>query len=230
MKSRLVAIAVLGTCSVAAVFCVVRSTCVKPTMQSSAQVFTKRTFDLSSVTFISQRQIQEHLKLYEGYVARRNEIEQSLKSINGQANNVTYTPYRSLKTAETFARNGQLLHELYFEQLEGNVQPMGDLFTRLIESSFGSSAQFLADLEAAALSSRGWVLTAYDLSDGRVHNFVLDAHNETVPVMTVPLLVTDVYEHAYFIDFGTARHNYVKAFIAAINWSVVERRVASLRL
>jgi Fe-Mn family superoxide dismutase len=162
--------------------------------------------------------------LYKGYVARRNEIALKLSEVE-RVGNVTYTPYRALKIAETFARNGQLLHELYFEELEGLPCAMGERFKQALTSDFGSVESFLSDLKAAALASRGWVITAYDLSDKKIHNYVADAHNETIPVNVVPLFITDVYEHAYFLDFGTDRSAYLDKFFSQVNWQVVEDRM-----
>lgn len=197
----------------------------RPAVQEGGALYKEKTFNLSG-SFLSPKQIEEHLKLYKGYVTRRNEIAQKLAQVE-KTGNTTYAPYRALKIAETYARNGQLLHELYFEQLEESAE-MGERLKGLLVQSFGSLDNFFADLKASALSARGWVLTGYDESDGHVHNFVLEAHNETVPVMVLPLLVTDVYEHAYFIDFGTDRTKYFDLYLKALNWAVVERRAMAV--
>jgi len=191
------------------------------------EVFMARSFNLDTVNFLTKKQLDEHIKLYKGYVARRNEIMHKLNDVE-KSGNVTYTPYRALKIAETFARNGQLLHELYFEQLEGKPMPIGSEMEALIVASFGSVDKFYEDLKTAALSSRGWVMTAYDYSDRKLHNFVLDAHNETVPVGVMPVFITDVYEHAYFMDYGTNRAGYIESFLTAINWDVAEQRLKKL--
>ena len=76
-----------------------------------------------------------------------------------------------------------------------------------------------------ASCSRGWVVTGYMLDDGMIHNFVLEEHNQSVPVLMIPLLVIDVYEHAYMIDFGTNKNPYFEVFWRNINWSAVEERI-----
>lgn len=75
-----------------------------------------------------------------------------------------------------------------------------------------------------SLSSRGWVITGYSLTDHAIHNFLLDAHNQTVPVCVIPLLVVDIYEHAYMIDFGIKRADYLDVLFKLFNWNVVEQR------
>lgn len=71
---------------------------------------------------------------------------------------------------------------------------------------------------------RGWAVLSFDYRDGRLHNYGLDAHNIGVITGSVPLLVLDVYEHAYFIDYGTRRAAYIEAFMENIDWEVVNRR------
>ena len=77
----------------------------------------------------------------------------------------------------------------------------------------------------AAGCSRDWVATGYMLDDGMIHNFALEGHNQSVSVLMIPLLVIDVYEHAYMIDFGTAKNPYFDVLWRNTNWSVVEDRI-----
>lgn len=223
MKSQILVAVAIATCSLGVGMYVVYGQRHDKQLVVSDQ-FSAKTFDLSTVTFLSKKQLEEHLKLYKGYVARRNEIAFKLSEVE-RSGNVTYTPYRALKIAETFARNGQLLHELYFAQLEGKPTEIGEIFGQALIKDFGSIELFIIDLKAAALASRGWVITAYDLSDKKIHNYVADAHNETIPVNVVPLFITDVYEHAYFMDFGTDRAAYLEKFLSQMNWQIVEERI-----
>lgn len=189
-----------------------------------AQRYTKKTFDFKDVTF-SPSQLEQHVKLYEGYVKKNNEIETSLQTADrSNVANITYSPFRALKIAETFAHNGRILHELYFENL-GMDTEMGKETKKLITQHYGSVDAFKEDLIACASCARGWVLTCYCLEDNTLYNFVLDAHNETVPVLVIPLLVVDIYEHAYMIDYGINRAQYLKDLWNNINWDVVEQRV-----
>jgi len=175
---------------------------------------------------LSTNQLKQHYGLYTGYVNKRNEIEKNLQTVDRQKKaNRTYSPYRALKIAETYAVNGSLLHELYFENMKPTDTQPGAEIMKLITCSFGSFDNFKKDFIDAAGVARGWVVTAYGMDDGRVHNYVLEEHNQNVPVLSIPLLVLDVYEHAYMIDFGTKRTPYVDIFWNNIDWNVVEERI-----
>ncbi len=190
-------------------------------------LYTVKEFDINDkINGLSPNQIKQHKTLYAGYVKSRNEIAQSLATADRlTANSRTYSQFRALKVAETYAVNGSILHELYFENLATQPMAMGPLTKQLILESFGTLEAFKQDFMASGNSARGWVLTCYSLDDKRVHNFVLEEHNQHVPVLALPLLVLDVYEHAYMIDFGIQRPPYLKVFWDAINWDIVEERV-----
>ncbi len=188
--------------------------------------YSPKTYDFKEkgVT-LSNSQLEQHMKLYQGYVKKRNEIEKDLVTVDrSNVANVTYSPYRSLKIAEVFAHNAALLHELYFENLGAGTE-IGEKAKFLLEKNFGSIENFKKDLIDAASCARGWVLTAYCLDDGSIKNFVLDAHHINVPVMVLPLLVVDIYEHAYMIDYGINRADYLKTMWDLIDWDVVESRI-----
>ncbi len=193
----------------------------------SPTLYTVKEFDINDkINGLSPNQIKQHKTLYAGYVKSRNEIAQSLTNADRvNANSRTYSQFRALKVAETYAVNGSILHELYFENLATHPMTIGPLTEQLIVQSFGTLEAFKQDFMASGNSARGWVLTCYSLDDKRVHNFVLEEHNQHVPVLALPLLVLDVYEHAYMIDFGIQRPSYLKVFWDAINWDVVEERV-----
>ena len=78
------------------------------------------------------------------------------------------------------------------------------------------------------MSARGWVILAYDLNDGRLHNYISDIHNQGIVLGTIPLIVLDMYEHAYFIDFGTDKKSYIDWFLSSINWEIVEERLGKI--
>lgn len=173
----------------------------------------------------SNKQINDHKKLYFGYINKRNEIYDELQKVDrAQANNVSYSTFRGLKLAETFTRNAALLHELYFENIGAGTQ-MGEKTKDIILQNFGSISVFKEDLMATAASARGWALTCYNLDDQTVQNYLLDTHNDKVPVLTIPLLVIDAYEHAYMIDFGINRKEYLDILWDNINWDIIEQRV-----
>ena len=114
---------------------------------------------------------------------------------------------------------------MYFENLGGEGTQVGKQINQLIEKNFGSFEAFKKDFMDCGNVSRGWVVTAYSFDDGRLHNFVLEEHNQNVPVLMIPLLVLDVYEHAYMIDYGIKRIPYLDVFWQNINWNAVEKRI-----
>ncbi len=173
---------------------------------------------------ISQRQIDEHFDvLYKGYVNKLNEIEAKLQSVNFGEANATYSEIRELKKEEVFAADAVRLHEEYFENLGGDGVCKGNILD-LIKADFGSLEKWETELKACGVAARGWGGLAFDWKDHRVHNYVTDIHSEAVWQCS-PLLILDVYEHAYFIDYGTTRKSYLDAFIKNINWDVVNAKI-----
>lgn len=174
---------------------------------------------------LSQRQLTEHHDvLYLGYVKKLNEIRNKLMQTNLADANATYSEIRELKAEETFAANATRLHEHYFDNLggSGNVSgPVGNM----INDDFGSSQRWRDDFLAAGMAARGWVVLAYDYDDNRLHNYSLDVHNVGGVWNCATLVVLDVYEHAYFIDYGTNRKSYLEAFMKNLNWDFVNSLV-----
>ncbi|OGL78026.1 superoxide dismutase [Candidatus Uhrbacteria bacterium RIFCSPHIGHO2_12_FULL_57_11] len=163
-----------------------------------------------------------HGKLYAGYVGKRNEIEEKLKSVDLAAANQTYSDLRSLKVEETFAGNGVVLHEAYFGALGGKGGKPSGALAVAIEKEWGAAEKWEAEFKACGLAVRGWVVLAYDTNDRRLHNYVGDAHNQGGMWGAIPLLVLDVYEHAYFIDFGSDRKKYIEDYMSNVNWKSAE--------
>jgi len=170
---------------------------------------------------ISRATIEAHYKLYQGYVAKRNEILEKLAEIDLSAANQVYSEVRALKVDLSFAIGGIKNHEIYFEHLGGDGgDPDGPIST-LVRRDFGSIDAWRADLKASGMAGRGWAWTAYDWDEGRLFNFVGDAQN-TFPIWNAsPLVALDVYEHAYFLDFQTDRASYIEAFFNNLDWGVV---------
>jgi Fe-Mn family superoxide dismutase len=175
---------------------------------------------------ISRETIESHYKLYEGYVAKRNEILRKLADVDLSTANGTYSELRELKVELTFAVGGIKNHELYFEHLGGDGGDPTGAVGDLIRRDFGSAAAWRADLRATGLGARGWAWTAYDWDEGRLFNYIGDAQN-TFPVWNAtPLVALDVYEHSYWLDYRTDRGSYIDAFFENLDWGVVNEWVA----
>ncbi|MFA6397647.1 MAG: Fe-Mn family superoxide dismutase [Candidatus Paceibacterota bacterium] len=106
----------------------------------------------------------------------------------------------------------------------GNGVQEGEII-KLIERDFGSFEKWLEDFKALGLCSRGWVILAYDYNDGKLRNFLADAHNLSGVWGTSPILVLDMYEHSYFIDFGTDKKSYIETFFKNLNWQVINKKL-----
>ncbi len=187
---------------------------------------TPKEYDFSSVQGITLKQLQQHYKLYEGYVSKMNEIWNIPNDAKEfKDSNATYSKMRSLKLGETFALNGVKLHQLYFQNMTGGFNnPTGEII-KLIKRDFNSYENFLQYFKNVGLAVRGWAILAIDPLDNRLHVFGSDAHDVGAVWNSYPLLIMDVYEHAYFMDFGTDRSKYIDTFIKNINWRIVNGRL-----
>ena len=175
---------------------------------------------------ISREAIEAHYKLYEGYIAKRNEILARLADVDLESGNQVYSEVRALKVDLTFAIGGVKNHEIYFEHLGGDGgDPTGPI-RDLIDRDFGGVEQWRVDLRATGMGGRGWAWTAYDWDEGRLFNYIGDAQN-TYPVWNAtPLIALDVYEHAYFLDYRTDRAAYIDAFFQNLDWTTVNNWVS----
>lgn len=189
-----------------------------------------RPLKFESLEGISAKQLSEHHDvLYVGYVKKVNEIRQKLEATDRAAANATYSDYRELKLEEAFAVNAVRLHEAYFDNLGGDGRANGDILT-LIERDFGSFDAWKNDMTAAGIAARGWVVTALDFEDGHLHNYICDAHNLGCIWNCSALIVLDVYEHAYFIDYATGRKSYLEAFFKNLDFAAVNSLIREQNL
>ncbi|WP_099187742.1 superoxide dismutase [Tepidibacter mesophilus] len=182
-------------------------------------------YDFEDINGITLNQLNQHYKLYEGYVSKVNEIWTILDENKLYENpNTTYSKTRSLMLGQSYAVDGVKLHELYFSNLGGgNNMPYGDILNK-IQKKYGTYEFFKKRFKNIGLSMRGWVVLSIDSLDDSLHIYGLDAHDVGTVLMSYPLLVMDVYEHAYMIDFGIDRNKYIDVFIDNINWDIVNER------
>jgi Fe-Mn family superoxide dismutase len=176
---------------------------------------------LLSLDGISRETVEAHYKLYQGYVNKRNEILGKLSDVDLSTANQVYSDVRSLKVDLTFAIGGIKNHEVCFEHLGGTGGDPAGVFGELVRRDFGSVESWKADLKATGLAGRGWAWTAYDFDEGRLFNYIGDAQNSFPVWNASPLVALDVYEHAYFIDYGTDRASYIDAFFNNLDYDVV---------
>jgi superoxide dismutase, Fe-Mn family len=176
---------------------------------------------------ISDSQLQQHRDvLYKGYVDKLNLIEKELETVSTEGANGTYSPYRELKKEEPFTANAIALHELYFGNLGGPGGPATGKAADIIDARYGSFDKFKTTFKAAGMSARGWVVLCWNFNDDSLHSYTMDMHDIGGVFGCAPLLVLDVYEHAYMVDYGVKRAPYLDAFFENINWDAVNKRAA----
>ena len=179
-----------------------------------------------SMKGISKKTVEEHLKLYQGYVTKYNEIMEKLSMLTDDdyaKANQSYSLIRELKVELTFAYGGVVNHELYFAHLGGKGgMPEGDVLKQ-IKKDFGSFETFKKDMTATGIAARGGAWTAWNWKNMKLFNYLGDAQN-TFPVWhSTPIFALDTYEHAYFIDYGAARAKYIEAFFENVDWKQVSK-------
>ena len=178
---------------------------------------------------ISDEQIEVHFEAhYKGYVTKYNEIQEKLSDLSfadRSKANQNYSEYRALKVEESFNYMGVVLHELYFEHLIGGGKggPSSKL-GELLEDTLGSVENCLNEIKATGIACRGWSILAYDLYNNQLIVNGFDAHNNLGMMYTVPLIVLDVYEHAYYVDQKNKRPPYIDAFFKNLNWEIINQR------
>lgn len=189
--------------------------------------YTAKLPSYKSLKGISERMLGEHLKLYNGYVTKSNEIADKLASgtVDFSKAAATYSEFRALKLEQTFTGNGMYLHQYYFENLvDGSGAVSGEL-KEYLDKNFGSFEKWKDEFVATGMAGRGWAVLGLNLEDGKLYNLLFDAHNIGGFVTIIPILVLDVFEHAYFIDYGTNRKEYINSYLNLINWSVAAKRL-----
>lgn len=176
---------------------------------------------------ISRRTHEEHFKLFQGYANKTNEIRKNLAEmeVDPTKSNQIFSQMRALKVDYSFAYGGYVNHAIYFDILGGSGEPDGEAL-KMIERDFGSFDAWKTDLKATGIAGRGWVWLAFDMEEKSLFNYIGDAQNTFPMWNSVPILAMDVYEHAYYLDFATARAGYIDAFVQVIDWESVNRRLS----
>jgi Fe-Mn family superoxide dismutase len=179
--------------------------------------------------FLSDKQLQAHFTLYQGYVKKLNEIEERLAKADPTTANYSFSEYSELRRREPVAYNGTVLHELYFENLGAQGSAPSENLKKAIEAGFGSWDAFIADVKGVVGSGHGWCLVTYDWNYGRVRtNFVQSEHHVGLLPNNSILLAIDAWEHAYFLDYGTKKPDYLAGVLKHLNWKAAEKRFGAV--
>jgi Fe-Mn family superoxide dismutase len=173
----------------------------------------------------SETLLKNHFTLYQGYVANTNKVLDTLDAMlkDGKAG----TPeYAELKRRLGWEFDGMRLHEYYFENLGAKALAPAGKLAQTIAAEFGSYENWEKDFKATgAMRGIGWTILYQDPVNGRLINFWINEHDVSHPAGCTPLLIMDVFEHAFMIDFGLKRADYIAAFFGNINWGAVEARL-----
>jgi Fe-Mn family superoxide dismutase len=184
-------------------------------------------FAAKSLNGITEQLIQSHWQNnYSGAVAALNAVRGRLAQALNDANTPAYL-YNGLKREQLFRTGSIVLHELYFANLGGNGKAGADVRTR-IAASFGTFDAWEAEFRkigAGLGGGSGWAVLGYNQKLKLLENYWMADH-ATGPSDTTPILVMDMYEHAYQMDFGAAAAKYIDAFFVNLNWETVAQRLA----
>ena len=197
------------------------------------KAYKEQSFDtLRGLDGISDDQIAEHLKLYAGYVKQVNALNEELADLMGKGKASGKDPeFAELTRRLGFEYNGMILHEYYFSNLRKAGEPKppsGSGAGQALAEAFGSVETWKADFQAMGdMRGIGWVILFQDPCTDRLTNHWITLHQDGVPAGFKPLLVMDVWEHAFMRDYkATERAKYVEAFFRNVDWQVVERRLS----
>jgi Fe-Mn family superoxide dismutase len=170
--------------------------------------------------------LKNHFTLYQGYVTNTNKLMEGLNQLLKEGKIAT-PEYAELKRRLGWEFNGMRLHEYYFENLggKGGIHKGGKLAQKLMES-FGSYEAWEKDFRATgSMRGIGWAILYQDILSGKFINFWINEHDVGHPAGGMPILIMDVFEHAFMIDYGLKRADYIEAFFRNINWAEVEKRL-----
>ena len=192
-----------------------------------------RQFDLSGLKGISDKTLEMHFKLYEGYVKETNNLTTRIAEFIKDANvdQEEMPAYSELTRRLGFEYNGMVLHEYYFENLKkgtgtGDPEPNSQ-FVKSAEASFGSYDIWKADFVGIGkMRGVGWAICYENPANGRLSNHWISLHETGNVAGFIPILVMDVWEHAFLLDFKPAeRPLYIEAFFSNVDWSAVGKRI-----
>ena len=190
-----------------------------------AYVVSDRVFDYRTDA-ISQSTKQAHQQLLNNYVENLNKISAELDTANREEANSNNSVFRSLKIDETFNLNAAFLHGMFFDNIAEGSRITADSISFLrLERDFGSFDNWQRDFIATALSARnGWAVTVYNTFIKRYVNVVVDLHSLNVPFSSYPVIVLDMWEHAYYRDYLNDKKKYVFAMMKELNWKIIDER------
>jgi Fe-Mn family superoxide dismutase len=174
----------------------------------------------------SETLLRNHFTLYQGYVTNTNKVIDALAGMLKEGK-VGTPEYAELKRRLGWEFNGMRLHEYYFENLGGKVplDKSGKLAKKLADD-FGSTDAWGKDFRGTgSMRGIGWAILYQDNFSGKLFNQWINEHDVGHPAGCIPILILDVFEHAFMIDYGLKRGDYIESFFKNINWAAAESRL-----
>jgi Fe-Mn family superoxide dismutase len=190
-------------------------------------IFEVKNFDnLLGTSGFSDQLLKNHFALYQGYVTNSNKLIEIISALLKEGK--TGTPeFAELKRRFGWEFNGMRLHEYYFENMSKDgteIDKSSKLFQKITED-FGSFENWEKDFKSVgAMRGIGWTILYYDPMAKRLFNVWINEHDVGHLTGCKPLLVMDIFEHAYMIDYGLKRADYIEVFFKAIDWTIVTSR------
>lgn len=164
--------------------------------------------DYEENNLISFNQFKNHIELYEGYINKVNNIDDNI----------------SLRKDFQYALDGVILHEFYFD----NIGLKKSVYTKKVFKDDERFYKWKNEFINIAMNTRGWVIYGYEPRTNKFFNFSLISHDEGLVCGMIPIIVLDVYEHAYYIDYGNNKKEYIEKFIDNIDWEIVNHRINNI--
>ena len=202
------------------------------TITQSLETYKAKQFPLSGLNGISDETLEMHFKLYEGYVKETNKLNEKLAEFleDGKVDQEEFPAYSEITRRLGFEYNGMVLHEYYFENMKkgGSVDPdKKSSFRTAAEHCFGSYELWKTDFSGIGkMRGVGWAICYQNPNNGRISNHWITLHETGNVSGFRPILVMDVWEHAFILDFKPAdRPKYIEAFFSNIDWDVVAKRL-----
>jgi Fe-Mn family superoxide dismutase len=191
--------------------------------------YSSKTYDhLIPLPGFSEQSVQTHLAMYQGYVNNTNLLAEIMREwlIVGKSGTIEWG---EMKRRFAWEFNGMRLHEYYFENITATATALdrqSQLYKK-IDADFGNYDLWERGFKGTGgVRGVGWAILSFDPQTGRLFNVWMDEHDTGLLVDSRPLLVMDVFEHAFLPDYGLRRQDYVEAFFNVIDWSEVEKRLA----
>lgn len=204
-----------------------------PTQPPRSRPYRAQDFPLSGLSGISDRTLEMHFKLYEAYVKETNRLNERIGAMlaDGEIDPEEQPAYSELSRRLGFEYNGMVLHELYFGNLKkggSSEPPASSAFARAAAESFGSFATWKTDFVGTGkMRGVGWAICSQNPANGRLSNHWVTLHEVGNVAGFLPVLVMDVWEHAFLLDYKPAeRPQYIEAFFRNVDWGAATSRLA----